>query len=361
MSFINLSDLPRPLPMPDLKAYEDEAKLRLSKYSATNLNFQLYLKNKREIRPKYLPTKLDIENLSRCNFRCIMCQVSEWPKGQRAEDLSLHEFKHIIDENIGLLEIKLQGMGEPTLGRDDFFAMIKYARDLSIWVRTVTNGSLLHANDNIRKFVESGVNEIQISIDGATKVTFESIRKGSKFERVIENVTNLNNHAESLGKNITKMWTVVQEKNLNELSDLVELAKKMNFKSMVFSLDIVDWGNTDWTEKNKEISVNNEFNIKLANELYEKGEDLGIKVAFWNIAQKYEISSPELLCQWPFERSYVSSDNRVVPCCMIADPDTFEIKSSGSFVETWKSDEYAEFRNSHLSGNIPQVCKNCYK
>ena len=46
-----------------------------------------------------------------------------------------------------------------------------------------------------------------------------------------------------------KMWTVVQEKNLIELSDLVDLAKKMNFKSMVFSLDIVDWGNTDWTEK----------------------------------------------------------------------------------------------------------------
>ena len=290
-----------------------------------------------------------------------MCQVSEWPKGQRAEDLSLHEFKHIIDENIGLLEIKLQGMGEPTLGRDDFFEMIRYARNLNIWVRTVTNGSLLHANDNIRKFVECGVNEIQISIDGATKNTFESIRKGSKFERVIENVTNLNDYAESVGKNITKMWTVVQEKNLNELSDLVKLAKKMNFKSMVFSLDIVDWGNTDWTERNKEISVNNEFNIKLANELYEKGKELGIKVAFWHIAQKYETSSPELLCQWPFERSYVSSDNRVVPCCMIADPDTFEIKSSGNFVKTWQSDEYAEFRKSHLTGNIPQVCKSCYK
>ena len=361
MPFNTLADLPRPQPMPDLKTYEDEARIRLSKYIETNRNFQLFLENRREVKPKYLPTKLDIENLSRCNFRCIMCQVSEWPKGQRAQDLSLHEFKHIIDENIGLLEIKLQGMGEPTLGRDDFFDMIKYARNLNIWVRTVTNGSLLHANDNIRKFVESGVNEIQISIDGATKETFETIRRGSKFERVIENVTNLNNYSENMGKNITKMWTVVQEKNINELVDLVKLAKKMNFKSMVFSLDIVDWGNHNWTEKNKEISVNKEFSLELANEIYDLGESFGIKVAFWNIAQKYSTSSPESLCQWPFERSYVSSDNRVVPCCMIADPDTFEIKSSGSFVEIWNSDEYEAFRKSHLTGEIPQVCRNCYK
>jgi hypothetical protein len=28
----------------------------------------------------YYPIKLDIENVSRCNFRCTMCAVSDWPQ-----------------------------------------------------------------------------------------------------------------------------------------------------------------------------------------------------------------------------------------------------------------------------------------
>ena len=45
---------------------------------------------------------------------------------------------------------------------DVFFEMIQYARARQIWVRTTTNASLLHAKDNYRKLVDSGVNEIQI-------------------------------------------------------------------------------------------------------------------------------------------------------------------------------------------------------
>jgi MoaA/NifB/PqqE/SkfB family radical SAM enzyme len=360
--FTSIASLPKPEPMPNLSVYENERTLRLSRYPECAENYNKFLESsRRNSVTEYLPTKLDIENLSRCNFRCVMCQVSEWPKGQRARDLDFHEFKHIIDENYGLVEIKLQGMGEPTLGRDDYFNMIKYARERNIWVRTVTNGSLLHLNSNIEKFISSDVNEIQISIDGATKKTFESIRKGSKFERVIENVTNLNQFSQSKGKNITKMWTVVQDLNIDELIGLVYLAKQMNFKSQVFSLDITDWGNENWTEKNKNISVSKKFDLTIANELYELGKELDIKVSFWNINEKYETTSLNKLCPWPFERSYISSDSRIVPCCMIADPDTFEIKSKGTFVEVWNSEAYQEFRKCHLDNNLPKVCKSCYK
>jgi len=47
-----------------------------------------------------------------------------------------------------------------------------------------TNASLLHLRDNYKKLVDTGVNEIQISIDGATKDVFEGIRVGSVFESV---------------------------------------------------------------------------------------------------------------------------------------------------------------------------------
>jgi len=351
--------------MPSEEVYLSERDKRLSFSKPCRENYAKYLNSgRRDASPEYLPIKLDIENLSRCNFRCVMCQVSEWPKGQRARDLTFHEFKEIIDENYGLVEIKIQGMGEPTLARDDFYRMIRYARDRFIWVRTVTNGSLLHLNDNARKLLDSGINEVQISIDGADKETFEAIRVGGKFQRVVENVTQLNSLAENLNLNVTKMWTVVQDQNINQLRNLVGLAESMKFRSMVFSLDITDWGSSHWTPIIKQKTVTQAFNLAYAEELYALGVEKGIKVAFWNINQKYDIHEKETLCPWPFERSYIASDNRVVPCCMVADPDTFEIKADGTFVDTWKSKSYKQFREAHLSRNLellPKICGGCYK
>jgi pyrroloquinoline quinone biosynthesis protein E len=176
------------------------------------------------------------------------------------------------------------------------------------------------------------------------------------------------------------MWTVVQDRNISQLRGLVDLAKQMQFTSLVFSLDISDWGNEDWTERNQMRSVGRIFDIEYANDLISYGADRNIRVAFWNINEKYDIQNPDKLCEWPFERSYISSDSRVVPCCMVADPDTFEIKglsqefkastdnnegqSNWSFVRIWNSAKYRDFRKTHLSGDIsklPKICQGCYK
>jgi pyrroloquinoline quinone biosynthesis protein E len=75
-----------------------------------------------------------------------MCQVSDWPKWQRAGDMAFGDYKALLDRQIGLIEIKLQGMGEPLLG-PCYFDMIRYARGKHLWVRSTTNGSLLHLKE----------------------------------------------------------------------------------------------------------------------------------------------------------------------------------------------------------------------
>ena len=178
-----LRELPAPEPAAGVEAYRRERELALASSPRRRENFEKYTRSsRRSAAVDYLPIKLDIENVSRCNFRCTMCVVSDWPKGKREEDMSLENFQRLIDEQYGLFEIKLQGIGEPTMQGDVFFEMIKYARARQIWVRTTTNASLLHVKDNYRKLVDTGVNEIQISIDGADATTFESIRRGSRFD-----------------------------------------------------------------------------------------------------------------------------------------------------------------------------------
>jgi len=359
-----LRELPKPEPVPDTAAYDREREKRLQSDNACLANYNKYLaSNKRSEKVDYLPVKLDIENVSRCNFRCTMCQVSEWEKGKRADDMSFASFKNLIDEQYGLVEIKLQGMGEPMIQGDDFFKMIRYARERHIWVRTVTNASLLHLNNNFKKIIDSDVNELQVSIDGADAEIFQAIRKGSVFTKVVENCKMLNEYCDQQGVFKTKMWTVVQKQNRHQLRELVALASEMKFRSMVFSLNLSDWGQNLWRDRNNAVTDEDVLSTDSAMDLVDFGKSLGVSVAFWNVTSKYNAKSPDRICPWPFERSYVSSDMRIVPCCMIANPDVLEINGDpkGGFTDVWHGDDYSNFRKSHLDAEIPRACQNCYE
>jgi MoaA/NifB/PqqE/SkfB family radical SAM enzyme len=361
-----LRSLPLPVPAAGLEAYQRERALALASDPRRKANFEAYQAHQRRgAVVDYLPIKLDIENVSRCNFRCTMCVVAEWPKGQRAEDMNFDDFRRLIDEQYGLVEIKLQGIGEPLMQRgDEFFEMIRYARSKHIWVRTTTNASLLHLRDNYKKLVDTGVNEIQISIDGATKDVFEGIRVGSVFERVAANCKLINGYCREKGVEVTKMWTVVQQANRHQLGQLVDIGQELGFTNQVFSLEVIGWGLDKWNERNASVTVEDELGLEAMLSLLEKGRAQGRRIAFWHTTEKYRTDSPSHLCPWPFERAYVASDMRVVPCCTVGNPDTYQIgpslKGDGSFSEVWKSDEFAEFRRAHLEGRPPQICRACY-
>lgn len=356
-----LSQLPSPKPAAGVEAYELEKNLCLNSSKKKLNNYRKYLESKFDSSPNYLPIKMDIENVSRCNFRCTMCVVSKWDKGKRAKDLSYDDYKKIIDQQYGLIEIKLQGIGEPSLQKEELFKMIKYARKKNIWVRTTTNASLLHKNDNFKKYIDSDTNEIQISIDGASKKVFESIRKGGIFEKICENSKLINDYSKEKGVTRTKMWTVVQKKNYDELEDLIYLSSKLGFTNQVFSLDINGWGIEEWERSNNKETVNYLYDIPRFENLVKIGEKNNVNVYFWVATEKYNTDKKENLCPWPFERTLISSDLRVVPCCTIGDPDVYQINNENlNLEETWFGDEYTKFRESHLKGNIPQVCKACY-
>jgi MoaA/NifB/PqqE/SkfB family radical SAM enzyme len=366
------ASLPRPEPAGSKLFYDYVQQRAIDRSGLARDNWYKYVNAKRGVDVDYLPVKLDLENVSRCNFRCTMCEVSSWPNMTRAKDMPLRCFQRIIDEQYGLLEIKIQGLGEPTMGGDVYFEMIRYARAQPIWVRTTTNASRLHLKDYYAKLIDADPCEVQISIDGATKETFEKIRVGGVFERVKTNCQLVNAYdmdAPSrwiMPRRRTKMWTVVQRDNQHELEALVELAKELGFDNQVFSLDVSGFGDAEWEARNREIDVSAGLDEGRLLRLVDRGKDIGVRVAFWVVGHKFETGSVETICSWPFDRAFVSSDLRVVPCCIISNPDTYQIGAkldgyANSLTDVWRSKDYREFRRMHLEGQIPPVCQNCYK
>ncbi len=351
------SQLPRPFPDPDL--YESVLEEGFRLYPERKRNHERFQRAERGEVLDYLPIKLDVENVSRCNYKCTMCIVSDWEKGQRAEDMELDDYKRLLDEQVGLVEIKIQGVGEPLMGKT-YFEMIDYARQKGIWVRAITNGSLLHLHENYKRIIDSDVCELHVSIDGADQEVYEKIRRGGRFVQVEKNCIMLNNYARSVGRLRTRMWSVVQKDNYHQLGDMVRLAGRWGFDRITFSLDLEDWGVESWKERNRQSDMKQDFTLEYAQELVDIGRAIGVQVTYWATYEKFKRADPEKMCHWPFERLLVSSDMRTVPCCMISQPEIVDMGDAKTLAEVWNSESYQTLRRAHISGEIPDYCVNCY-
>ena len=313
------------------------------------------LKNKFNFKSiTYYPIKADIEPTTGCNFKCTMCQVSS--PGFIKRNMSLETFKKIIDQNPQFIKIKIQGLGEPFVNKE-IFEMIKYANDKFIKVNTVTNGSLLNS-DNIKKILAVKINELSISIDGASKKVFESIRLGSDFDVVIKNVGNLTNNR---NKNIKKIQslTLIQKKNLFELEDIIKLCKRLKLDEIQFQYLLTSWGKDEWKTVNNEQQIDNENKFFDLIQIYRrKYQDNNFKIGVVTKNKFTEYNK----CNYPWETPYFSTQGFVVPCCMIANPEVvnFGNITNMNFYSIWNNKQYDDLRLSINNHKLKDYCKNCY-
>jgi hypothetical protein len=137
------------------------------------------------------PRWIHLEPTNHCNARCYFCPRNILTRGFGLMDVTL--FERAVDE-IGLYGVRrltLHLMGEPLL-HPDIFAMVAYAKtkDTIGKVDFSSNGALLD-EQKIQGVLDSGLDTINVDMDGATAETYENARIGLKFDTVVRNVTNL--------------------------------------------------------------------------------------------------------------------------------------------------------------------------
>jgi len=135
------------------------------------------------------PLSGQIEFTYRCNLNCVHCYC----KGSedRDRELATQEWKKILDkiQKEGCLWLTFTG-GEP-LVREDFLEIYAYAKNKGFMVTLFTNGQLF-TKKIIDYFQKSPPYSIEITLNGITKATYESITrvKGS-FKKAICVIKNL--------------------------------------------------------------------------------------------------------------------------------------------------------------------------
>jgi len=136
-----------------------------------------------------IPKRLTIETIFGCNANCTMCVIN-LPTKRKKGIMPLEMSKYILDECSPYVDqinqLDFFGLGEPLL--DPYlFERIKYAKEKGFRNIAISTNADLLDKEKQKKLLETGIDTILFSIDGVKKETHEKIRRGVKFERVVDN------------------------------------------------------------------------------------------------------------------------------------------------------------------------------
>src|ERR1700758_1985006 len=141
-----------------------------------------YLRRKTVLRG--LPVEYIVETTAKCNLYCPMCPRESHP--QPKADMTGEVFDRLVRESGKTAEhMMLIGLGEPFMD-PHIFERIELCHRHSISSLLSTNGTFLDEKLSAR-VLDSPLEQITLSFDGAKKETFEFYRKGAKFEKVRDN------------------------------------------------------------------------------------------------------------------------------------------------------------------------------
>lgn len=282
------------------------------------------------------PTTLMLEPINYCNLKCPLCPTGQGLIKRKKESLSFEKAKPILDKIAQeIIHLRLWNWGEPFLCKD-FFKIVKYAKKYKVFVNTSTNASFL--NKKIAKeIVDSGLDELIISLDGASEETYNKYRKKGSFKKVLDSIKEINNQKKIQNKKFPKikMQFIIMKHNQHEIKKMIEIAKKVGVDVLFFkSVGMMDLEVKE--DVKKYLPTNKKF----------------IRKSFEKIENK---------CDYLWEEITINVDGSVVPCCRDSNNKyIFGNIFEEDFKQIWNNQKYRDFRKKILKNKkqVP-ICRFC--
>jgi len=187
------------------------------------------------------PKVVWVEVTTACILSCIMCYPT---RRNRKED---YLDKRVFDRFSKILphaeQINLYGTGEPML-HPDYPYFVGKSRDLNptAHISVTTNLNLL-PEKVINCFIGDAFSSITVSMDAATKGTYEKIRVNGKWENMIKNIERIEELKvqSRLKYPLMNFAYVVQRDNIAELPDFIALVNDISSPSLIVLQHVVNY------------------------------------------------------------------------------------------------------------------------
>ena len=189
------------------------------------------------------PTILNVANDNICNLHCPACRMNVYAKNN--EDSQL-EIDTCLDELFasGWLDkadiLYVGGGGEIFLSKD-YKRVLYESSSKRKNVVIMTNGTLFTPKE--WEQLEGKYDQITflVSIDAATKETYEKVRCGGNWNKLMENMYFLSELRKENKVDVVKVIMIVQKANYKEIPDFIKWGKEMGFDEVVLS-HVRNWG-----------------------------------------------------------------------------------------------------------------------
>lgn len=163
------------------------------------------------------------ETTAGCNLECIHCRRLDVSKEIAKDDLTTEESLAFINSLVETQRPILVLSGGEPLFRPDIFEIACHAVKCGLTVALATNGTLIDER-LAKKIVDTGIQRVSISLDGADAETHDNFRKlPGSFEMAIRGVNLLTR----LGMEVQINSTIAKH-NVEQIKDIYELALRLN-------------------------------------------------------------------------------------------------------------------------------------
>jgi MoaA/NifB/PqqE/SkfB family radical SAM enzyme len=189
-------------------------------------------------RPVTQLTKVYIEPTVECNLDCITCFRNDWqqPLGRMSEETFQQIFED-LQQLDPIPDVYFGGIGEPLFHTRtiDWIAQVK---ELGVRVEVITNGTTLSERVS-RRLIDSGLDVLWVSIDGASPETYADVRLGSELPRIISNLKRFAKmrRAGHYPKPEIGVAFVAMKRNIGDLPEVIKIGK--SFKATYYSVSNV--------------------------------------------------------------------------------------------------------------------------
>ena len=203
----------------------------------------------RDLNVAVLPKRLYIECTAACNISCAQaCCAPETgiTRTRQAGMLDFDLFTRVVDEAGPSLErIEFFNYGEAFLHKRAI-EMCEYikARFPNVYLYTSTNG-LAFSEEQVRRLVRSGIDEVTFSIDGATQDSYVKYRQRGDFAKAIRNLRAAADEKRASGRDLPFLnWRYILFTH-NDTDEEMDLARQVAADT---GIDRLCWELTDHPE-----------------------------------------------------------------------------------------------------------------
>lgn len=306
-----------------------------------------FLRHRRQRSFPQFPLSMSLEVTSHCTQRCNFCPCHIAPDAmdRGLGHMSWDVFQKAIDESVRYGKRRTiffykdgESLLNPLLGK-----MIRYAKEkrAAETLALTSNGTVL-TEQNSKMLVESGLDELVISIDAADAETYRIIRNSDAYDKVIRNVRRFFEIRKAMGARspYVKMKMVVCDQNRGQERKFIEQWEKLADEVLIVR-DLNTWNGAS--------STVNEF--------------VGASETYKSLRAFADERNPK---RYPCDRLWyqfeVYYNGNCSPCiCDWNETYVLGNLKEQSIYSMWHGEKLKALRTLHVDGqqDRSELCKNC--